>query len=157
MLFGMSLLPDNLHSVIFDFDFTLVDSSPVIIESVSYAFRKMSLTAPTPDLILRTINLAHEDALKMLVPTLNSGKTKEFLQLASLREAEIMDEKTQLIDGVKDVLYDLDARGLCLGIVSNKSRDWIERILQSEKLESVIDAIVGIESTAKQNPIRTVS
>ena len=56
------------------------------------------------------------------------------------------------LDGVKQVLLDLDRRGILLGIVSNKYRYRIEAFLLRERLEKLIDVIVGFEDAAKPKP-----
>ena len=62
--------------------------------------------------------------------------TEEFKYLFTQREDEVMLERTILLDGVKQVLMELDCRDLGLGIVSNKSHHWIEAFLLSEDLKN---------------------
>lgn len=152
MLFPMSISLNNIGSIIFDFDYTLVDSSPVIVECISFALRKMGLSVPTPEFICRTISQSPKDALKALINTDDSNKAEEFRLLVNQREDEIMLDGTVLLDGVKHVLSELSSRSLGLGIVSNKYRHRIEAFLSREKLQDMIEVIVGFEDTPKPKP-----
>lgn len=142
----------NIKSVIFDFDYTLADSSPVIIECISYALGKMHLPIPSPELMRKSIGMSPKDALKVLIRTNDQNTAAEFKYLFAQREDEVMLEKTVLLDGVRLVLMGLDRRGLGVGIVSNKYRHWIEAFLLREKLKELIDVIVGFEDAPKPKP-----
>ena len=48
--------------VLFDFDFTLVDSSEGIIACIKYAFRKMGKSIPDDEKIRKTIGMSLDDA-----------------------------------------------------------------------------------------------
>lgn len=146
------MLPEHVDSILFDFDYTLVDSSPVIIECISYALGEMGLSVPARELVRATTGMSSHDALKALLPDNNPATVKKFRQLFTGREEEVMLEKTILLRGVKEMLVELDLRGFRLGIVSNQPRRWIEAVLRREKLAERIDVIVGFEDAPKAKP-----
>jgi phosphoglycolate phosphatase len=152
MLFPMSIELGSVNLLIFDFDYTLVDSSPVIIEGVSYALGKMGLAIPAPEILVKTIGRSSKDALKELLGTRNRDIIKEFQDLVTYRENEVIFEKTALVDGAEQTLKKLKRSGLRMGIVSNQYRHRIEVFLSREKLIDLFDAIVGVEDAPKSKP-----
>jgi phosphoglycolate phosphatase len=152
MLFPMSRELDNINSIIFDFDYTLVESSSASVECISYALTQMCLSVPSPELIRKTIGLSLEDTLKALVGIDDPDAAKEFRRLFIIRADEVMLGMMVFLDGVKQVLTDLDRRGLALGIVSNKYRYRIEAFFKRENLQELIDVIIGFEDTPEPKP-----
>jgi len=51
----------NIKAVIFDFDYTLADSSKGIIECINYALRELGLNSVTTDAACETIGLSLGD------------------------------------------------------------------------------------------------
>jgi phosphoglycolate phosphatase len=148
----MSTALRNIQSVIFDFDYTLVDSSAASIECVSFALNVMRLPVPAPELICKTIGMSLEDTLKALTLIDDPGAAKEFRRLFTHRADHVMLDMIVFLSGAKQILSELDSRGILLGIVSNKYRYRIEAFLQREHLEELIDVIVGFEDTPKPKP-----
>jgi phosphoglycolate phosphatase-like HAD superfamily hydrolase len=54
------------HAVLYDFDFTLADSSPGVVDCVNCALRQLGLSAAPPDLIRQTIGLSMSATLAHL-------------------------------------------------------------------------------------------
>jgi phosphoglycolate phosphatase len=152
MLFPMSAALKNTKSIIFDFDYTLVDSSPASIECISYALSEMCLPVPSPDMIRKTIGMSLEDTLKALTRIDDQSTAKEFRRLFTHRADQVMLDMIVFLQGVKPVLLELDSRGILIGIVSNKYRYRIEAFLQREHLEKLINVIVGFEDAPKPKP-----
>jgi phosphoglycolate phosphatase len=142
----------NIDSIIFDFDYTLVDSSPAIIECISYALGKIGLPVPTTELIRKTIGMSSKDALRTLLQNDNPNVLKEFRYYFTHMEDEITLEKTILLDGVREALVELDSRNFQLGIVSNASSQRIGAFLSSVKLNELIDVVIGFEEAPKLKP-----
>jgi phosphoglycolate phosphatase len=87
----------DIHSIVFDFDYPLVDSSSGSIECIFYALRKMGLPVPAPETIRQTIGMSLEDALKQLAGVDNQGSQEEFRALFTHRADEVMLERTNLL------------------------------------------------------------
>ena len=152
MLFIMLTGLENVSSIVFDFDYTLVDSSAASIECISFALKQMNLTVPSPELIRKTIGMSLEDTLKALVQIDDPKSGQEFRRLFGCRADEVMLDNMFFLDGVRPVLKDLKHRNLSLGIVSNKYRYRIEAFLSRENLKEEIDVIVGFEDAPKPKP-----
>ncbi|MCH8109028.1 MAG: HAD-IA family hydrolase [Chloroflexi bacterium] len=133
------------QTIIFDFDYTLADSSSGVIECVNFALAKLGLPIASDDAIRRGIGLSLEETLVMLAGERNRGSHEEFLRLFVERADEVMVDATILFESVPGVIQSLKAQGIGLGIVSQKYRRRIETILERESLLDCFDVIVGGE------------
>jgi phosphoglycolate phosphatase len=106
--------------IFFDFDYTLADSSPGIIECVNYALSRLGLEPVAPAKIRKTIGLSLPETCLALTGRSDLGQ--EFTSLFILRADEIMADLTVLMDSVPDTVQVLKKRGYQLGIVSTKFR-----------------------------------
>ena len=55
-----------MRAVLFDFDFTLADSSPGVIECFAHGFARVGLPPADPEAVRRTIGLTLPEALRRL-------------------------------------------------------------------------------------------
>jgi phosphoglycolate phosphatase len=141
-----------MKSVVFDFDFTLADSSPGVIECVNFALEKLGLPASSPTDIRNTIGIPLPLALVRLHGPRAEACTDDFLRLFHERADAVMAVRTRIYDTVPGVLAELRARGHRLGIVSTKLRRRIEEILALNGLRDAVDVIVGGEDTRAHKP-----
>ena len=149
VLHGESRLVETL---IFDFDYTLADSSTGIIESANYALSKLDLPPATDEAIRRTIGLQLTETLKVLVGDEYAHLGKAFQDYFVERADEVMSESTFLFDFVPETIRELAGRGLNLGIVSSKYRRRIESVLEREGLLGSFSLIVGGEDVTVFKP-----
>lgn len=141
-----------MKSIVFDFDFTLADSSPAIVDCFGYALQRLGLPDNSPKDIRGTIGIPLRDALTHLHGPQNDAVLQDFVQLFHARADQIMTEQTRIYDAAPDVLAALRGRGYRLGIVSTKLRRRIEDILEFNRLRDSIDVIVGFEDTTAHKP-----
>lgn len=139
----------GLRCVLFDFDFTLADSSGPIVKCVRHALAAVGAPARTDREILRTVGLALPEMFRILAPGYDLGAlTASFMEKAE----DVMVEGTRLYGEVPEALESLKAAGMMTGIVSTKLRRRIERILDKHCLRRVFDVIVGAEDVACHKP-----
>ncbi|HDS01805.1 MAG TPA: HAD family hydrolase [candidate division Zixibacteria bacterium] len=140
----------NINCILFDFDYTLGDSSEGIIDCISYAFHNLGMPAPDPNEIKKTIGKSLPETFETFTGH-RCGKTiKEFRKLFRARADEVMTDKTYLYSTVPTVLEELgDYR---LGIVSTKFSYRIREILRREKIEQFFEAIIGGENVSQNKP-----
>ena len=152
-------MPFHPSTILFDFDYTLADSSTGVIACTNFALEALGLPVAPPDVIRQTIGLTLEDSFAQIVGASVpadrfSAASKEFDRLFIRQADAIMADHTVVFPFVADAAHALRRRGLALGIVSSKFRYRIEHVLQREDLRGEFDVIVGREDViaAKPNP-----
>ena len=152
-------MPFHPSTILFDFDYTLADSSTGVIPCTNFALEALGLPTAPPDVIRQTIGLTLEDSFAQIVGASVpadrfSAASKEFDRLFIRQADAIMAGHTVVFPFVADAAHALKRRGLALGIVSSKFRYRIEDVLQREDLRGDFDVIVGREDViaAKPNP-----
>ncbi len=138
--------------VVFDFDYTLADTSEGVIISINYALSSLGLPEADGDDIRQTIGLTMEEALVTLAGESERCHALEFLRLFVERGDEVMADATRLYDFVPDVLDSLCGANVAMGIASTNFRRRIEYVLKRDGLEGCIGAIVGIEDLPNPKP-----
>ena len=142
----------HLQAIIFDFDYTLADSSSGVIESVNFALNEMSLLTASPEAIRRTIGLSLPNTFLRLAGQQHIARSEEFSYLFIKRADEVMADLTILFDSVPRTIGLLKGHGVALGIVSTKFRYRIETILRRENLLDAFEVIVGGEDVPAHKP-----
>ena len=140
------------RSVIFDFDYTLADSSAGIIECVNHALQGLSLPTSSDDAIRHTIGMSLPRALVALTGEDHAEHADEFQRLFMERADEVIHDATILFEFVPSLLDSLSRHGITLGIVSTKFRRRIEAVLQRDNLTGRFEDIVGGEDVKALKP-----
>ena len=148
----MSSAKPTLQAIIFDFDYTLADSSEGVIECFNFAFGRLGLPLANDAIIRETIGLSLPDALVMLGGKEYTRYTDEFIRLFVERADEVMTDMTELFDLVPETIAALRRFGIRLGIVSLKYRYRIEAVLKRERLLDAFEVIIGFEDVSEQKP-----
>ena len=142
----------HFRAVLFDFDYTLADSSRGVVECINYAFSGMGLPKAFPEEIRRTIGLSLPNILTRLAGVEHAERSREFGRLFVERADEVMADLTMVFDDVPEVIGHLKDEGLALGIVSTKFRYRIEEVLRRVDLLEPFDVIVGGEDVQSHKP-----
>ncbi len=139
-------------AVLFDFDFTLADSSVGIIACINYALTKIGLPESPPDEILETVGLFIPEALVALAGEEYRPRGQEFLKRFTEKADEVIIEGTRLFPPTAKVIPALDRFGYRVGIVSTKYRYRIESIMEWDGLLDCLDVIIGGEDVTRHKP-----
>ncbi len=145
----------GIRGILFDFDFTLADSSRGVVQCVNYALNMLGLNKFPEEEIKKTIGLTLEHTFKRLIGEKHNDKIEKFKNFFIKKADEIMADFTMLYKETPRVIENLYSNGFKLGIVSTKFRYRIESILKRENLLEYFDVIVGGEdvSSLKPNPM----
>jgi phosphoglycolate phosphatase len=143
---------NHFTSVIFDFDYTLADSSSGEVECVNYALRTMNLPPASDSAIHTMIGVSLPETFRRLTQDPNESRSDEFVRLFIRRADEVMLDYIVLFDSVKPTIKTLMESGLTLGIVSTKYHRRIEAFLKREDLTSAFKVIVGGEDVIVHKP-----
>ena len=144
----------SIKGVIFDFDFTLANSSKCVVKCVNYALSQLGLAEYPEKEIHKTIGLSLEHTLIQLVGVQHLDKIESFKHFFIKKADDVMAKFTVLFTDTPSVIKRLYNHGFKLGIVSTKFRYRIESILSRENLLDNFEVIVGGEDipTPKPNP-----
>ncbi|MCE5258385.1 MAG: HAD family hydrolase, partial [Chloroflexi bacterium] len=140
------------QAVLFDFDYTLADSSPGIIACANYALGEMHLPQEGPERIRSTIGLALTETFTRLTGSVDPRQREAFARLFVHKADEVMVASTTLYDAARAVIPLLDDAGYLLGVVSTKYRDRLEGVLRREGLLQHMRVVVGGDQAAQPKP-----
>lgn len=119
---------NNQKAIIFDFDGTLCDSVPVLVEVLNILSNEFGY---------QKIDLKKEQELRMMSAKkfiLNELKVPLYRMLQfekrAREEALRRVDKLALFDGVKEVIEQLQTQGYCVGVLSSNSEQAIVKALE---------------------------
>lgn len=138
--------------ILFDFDYTLGDSTDGIIESTNFALENLGYHKHEREEIKRTIGYTLEESFFMLEPKGTQEEALLYHDYFVKKADEVMVNNTVLYPGVKELLNDLKNNGYQIGIVTTKFTYRIESIFKKNGLTGVLDTIVGGDVVTKKKP-----
>ena len=141
-----------LKAVIFDFDYTLGDSTNGIALSINYALENLGYVSQKLPDIKMTIGLSLKETYFTLTENDDLEEAEQFAKLFKEKADEVMVSNTELYSGVKDVLTRLRERDIKTAIVTSKFHYRIEQILTKFNANDLIDIIVGAEDVKASKP-----
>lgn len=141
-----------LKAIIFDFDYTLGDSTNGIALCINYALEKLGYATQNITDIKKTIGLSLKETYFKLTSNNNLNEAEQFAKLFKEKADSVMVANTELYVGVKDVLQKLKVKGYKLAIVTTKFHYRIEQILSKFNANKLIDIIVGAEDVKIEKP-----
>ena len=141
-----------LKAVIFDFDYTLGDTTNGIVLSVNYALEKLGFGVKAKEEIKKTVGLSLKDTFSVLTGENNEEEAEQFSVYFREKADLIMVESAELYDDTKEVLQKLKNDGYKISIVTTKFRYRIEHILHKFKASDLVDLIVGAEDVKIEKP-----
>jgi phosphoglycolate phosphatase len=139
-------------AILFDFDYTLADSSAGVIECVNASLRELQLPLASPEIIRRTIGMSLPRTFVAVAGEQHAAKAEAFMAGFKRRADQVMAALTTVYPQVGPVVRELKRRGIRVGIVSTKFRYRIEQTLRREGLADLFDVIVGGEDVSEHKP-----
>lgn len=136
-------------TVIFDLDGTLLDTIELIVESHRHALATV-LAREEPEEVLRAgIGVPLLEQMRGF----DEQRAQELFDAYRVFNRARHDEFVREYDGVLDVVAELRAAGVPIGIATSKMLDAVELAYAFvPRLRSLVDATVGFESTATHKP-----
>ena len=141
-----------LKAVIFDFDYTLGDSTKGIVLCMNHAFAQMGYPSQEVEPIKKTVGRRLQDAFHILTGNEDEDKAEEFTILFKEKANEVMTAASELYPGVEEMLDKLQKAGLKTAVVTTKMRFRVEDILKKYDASALIDKIVGSDDVKIEKP-----
>lgn len=142
----------QIQAAVFDFDYTLADSSEGCVECVNFAFQEMGLATHSDEIICRTIGLSLKETFVTLAGDHDTARHDEFARLFVQRADQVMVDLTVMYESAGNTILALRESGLRLGIVSTKYRRRIEHVLERENLRQFLEVVIGGEDVEEHKP-----
>lgn len=139
-------------AVIFDFDYTLGDSTDGIILSANYALEKMGYEPAEREEIRKTIGLSLPETYAALTGDKKPEKGEEFRSYFVEKADEIMTGSSDLYPDAREILEYLKQEGVKVAVVTTKFDYRIEGILEKCHAQEYVEMIVGGNNVANPKP-----
>lgn len=142
------------HTYLFDFDYTLADSSKGIVICFRNVLERHRHTGISDEQIKRTIGKTLVDSFSILTGIGDEAILEEYRKEYVKEADRFMTANTRLFPETVSVLQALKEKGANIGIISTKYRYRIMELAKDTVPEGIIDLIVGGEDvkTAKPSP-----
>lgn len=134
--------------ILFDFDGTLADTIPLIIESYQHTLAGAGLPAVDEPVIRSWIGRALLPVLEENYP----GRSAELGAAYRTWNLAHHDELIKAVPGVDGLLRQLAAGGRRFGIVSSKKTETVRQGLRIVALDGLIDVAAGMDDTTEHKP-----
>ncbi len=143
-------MPSGLDAILFDFDFTIADSSAGIVECAQFALARLGHEPSDEGAIRGCIGLPLPEMYARL--TGERGRAGSFFDEFMARADEVMESLTVLYpDAILAVAAAREA-GVRTGIVSTKARRRITGVLGATGNSGLFDIVLGIEDVPAPKP-----
>lgn len=139
----------SVELIVFDLDYTLIDSSDGIVFCFNEARRRAGEEEVSADKIKPWIGQPIEETFRRHGSKNPPAMRDLFRRIAA---AGPMAERTRLLPAVAETLAELHARGYQLAVASTKSRAEIQAILERLYLRSYFAELCGSDEVEKPKP-----
>ncbi len=138
--------------IVWDWDGTLMDSTPTIVRCIQDACRDLSLPIPDDSMASHVIGLGVQEALRRAVPTVTVQDHPKLVDRFRFHYLS-KDHELSLFEGAKELLYELKNKGHLLAVATGKSRKGLNRSLDFHDLHEVfVDTRTPDETFPKPHP-----
>lgn len=137
---------------LFDFDYTLADSSRGIVVCFRNVLQRHGFTEITDIAIKRTIGKTLEESFSILTGITDAEQLEAFRKEYDKEEDQYMSINTRLFADTLPTLHKLKKQGVRIGIISTKYRSRILEFLKIHLPKDWFDIIIGGEDVSRHKP-----
>ncbi|QWD91168.1 HAD-IA family hydrolase [Polynucleobacter sp. MWH-Braz-FAM2G] len=138
--------------IVWDWDGTIMDSTPTIVHCIQQACRDLGFKEPDDKLASSVIGLGIQDSLRRAVPWI---EPIHFQKLTDRFRYHYLakDHELDLFVGIRDLLEELHAEQYLLGVATGKSRVGLDRSLKHHQIGHLFhETRTADESFSKPHP-----
>ena len=140
----------KIKGVLFDLDGTLVNTTPLILESFRHTFKEFGLPVPADSELVAGFGLPMRTAVTAYMP---EEMADEFCDAYRAYQRTRHDELIEGIDGVAETLAALKQCGKKMAVVTSKKRPAAIRDLGCYDLAKYFDTIIACDDCAENKPL----
>ncbi len=136
----------KLEAVLFDFDMTLIDTSPALLWNINKICGHFGLPLCTREHLLDVIGLNSRDFWIAVL----GGENPEYMDYYSEYCKPTETEKMIPATGAVEAIENLRSRGIRIGCASNRINP--QRVVRAKGLEPLMDCVVGADAVKNPKP-----
>ncbi len=136
---------------IFDFDGTLSETFPLILESVDIAYRRLGLVPPTKEVLFANFGPSERGMIKRITP---DRADELFSQYLKASEEIIAERGLKAFDGIEEVLAALKSAGVKIALITGKSEESLRLTLAAIGLGKYFDLLKWGDESGSVKPRR---
>ena len=140
----------KIKGVLFDLDGTLVNTTPLILESFRHTFKQFGMPVPSDSELVAGFGLPMRTAVTAYMP---DEMADEFCDAYRAYQRTRHDELIEGIDGVGETLSSLKQSGIKMAVVTSKKRPAAIRDLGCYNLVEYFDTIIACDDCAENKPL----
>lgn len=140
------------QALVFDFDYTLGDSTEGIFLSVCYGMGKLGHILPGREAVRKTIGLSLKETYRTLTGDSSEEQADKFAAYFREQADQVMVGHTELFPDTMGLFQELKKCGIRAGIVTTKYHYRIDAILEKCNAAEYVDLIVGGEDVTVPKP-----
>lgn len=140
-----------MKAILFDFDYTLVDSSEAIVHCFFSASDALGLARKSSEAIKKQIGMPLGDMFRTLYEDLED-LVEDFKLLYVAEADKVATKMTYFYPDAAEMLMKLKQNNYLIGIVSTKNRSRIEETLSAYDMAAFFDLVIGGEDVKEHKP-----
>ena len=140
----------KIKGVLFDLDGTLVNTTPLILESFRHTFKQFGMPVPSDSELVAGFGLPMRTAVTAYMPDEMADK---FCDAYRAYQRTRHDELIESIDGVGETLSALKQSGIKMAVVTSKKRPAAIRDLGCYDLVKYFDRIIACDDCSENKPL----
>lgn len=141
-------MTNNITTLLFDFDGTLLNTNELIIQTFSTVLEKHFPDSYGREEILDFIGPSLNQTFDIIAPSRSEELVKEYREL----NRTLHDDLVTGYDGVEETLHILKKRGIKLAIVSTKRKETILHGLRLMGVSELFDVIISLDDVENPKP-----
>ena len=139
----------NIDTILFDFDGTVMDTNDVIIQSWQHTYRTFRGVEGDVDQILATFGETLEYTMKNLFPEV---PLEESLQVYRSYQRENFLSDISMVPGIRELLDELLQRGYAMAMVTSRLRFTTDQALEEFDLGKYFKYVVTADDVTRAKP-----